>query len=504
MNGKLIIALDQGSSSSRALAIDEKGRIVARASRALDTLRAATPPETTPLGRNPAGGSFANGSAEGLAEFDAWELVKGQVEALFEVLRQVTPEAVSCIAVASQRSTVVFWDRLTGKPVAPALSWQDGRAAAESEAAPLTQEAVHALTGLYKTPFYSAAKIAWTLKNAPQAAQAAADGRLCAGPVASYIIWHLTRGQVFACDPTLAQRTLLFNISTLNWEPQLLDAFGVERAWLPQIKLTSDDYGVFEHAGMHIPVRVCVGDQQAALQALRVVSGGACINYGTGAFFMRNTGNQCHLLPGLLTSVGAAQYGAACEYLLEGPVNACGTVFAWLNEIGFSFGMDELDILCEASRAPVQFLPALGGLGAPYWDFVSTPVFAGLSPHTKKADVVRGAVDGIALLLADIVFYAERYGIKSGEIKVAGGLSKSRCLLRAQADVLQTRLLPCAEAESTAVGAALLAAPAAGIDAGQWETMRLLPAVQPQMDAEEAEAKYMQWHAFLNWCKLRK
>lgn len=482
MNGKLIIALDQGSSTSRALAVDEKGQTAARASRALDTLR----------------------PAQGLAEFDAWELLKGQLDALFDVLGQVKGAQIAALSVACQRSTVVFWDRLTGKPVAPALSWQDGRALAEAEAAALPQETVHALTGLYKTPFYSAPKIAWTLKNVPAAAQAAADGRLCVGPVASYIIWHLTRGQTFACDPTLAQRTLLFNISTLNWEPQLLDAFGVERAWLPQIKRTADDYGVFEHEGLSVPIRACVGDQQAALQALRVVSGGACINYGTGAFFMRNTGGQCHLLPGLLTSVGAAQSGGVCEYLLEGPVNACGTVFAWLNEIGFSFSMDELDALCEVSRAPVQFLPALGGLGAPYWDFAASPVLAGLSPHTKKADVVRGAAEGIALLLADIVFYAERHGVKSGEIKVAGGLSKSRALLRAQADILQTRLLPCAEAESTAVGAALLAAPSCGTDASQWETMRLLPAVEPQMDAEDAEEKYQRWHQFLNWCKIRK
>lgn len=481
MKSKLIIALDQGSASSRALVFDEAGRTVARAARAVDTRR----------------------PAEGLAEFDAWELLKGQLDALFDVLKQINGADAAAIAVASQRSTVVFWDRLTGKPVAPALSWQDGRAQAEANAADLPQDAVHQLSGLYKTPFYSAAKIAWTLRNAPAALQAAEEGRLCAGPVASYIIWHLTHGKVFACDPTLAQRTLLFNISTLNWEPRLLEAFGVRRAWLPQIKLTADDYGVFEHEGLSIPVRACVGDQQSALQALRVVGGGACINYGTGAFFMRNTGGQCHFLPGLLTSVGAVS-GPGCEYLLEGPVNACGTVFAWLNAMGFSFGMDELDALCEASLAPVQLLPALGGLGAPYWDFAATPVLAGLTPHTKKADVARGAVEGIALLLADIVFYAERYGIKSSEIKVSGGLSKSRALLQAQADILQTRLLPCAEAESTAAGAAMLAAPSAGVDASSWETMRLLPAVQPGMDADEAEEKYRRWHAFLNWCKLRK
>ena len=488
MNNKFIIALDQGSSASRALAIDEKGQVAARASCAVQTQRHT---------------GHASAPAA-IAEFDAWELLAGQMEALTNVLAQVPTDQVCAISVASQRSTVVFWDRLTGRPVAPALSWQDGRAAAEADAADLPQETVHQLTGLYKTPFYSAPKIAWTLKNVPQAAQAARDGRLCVGPVATYLIWHLTGGKTFACDPTLAQRMLLLNIATLNWEPQLLESFGIDRAWLPQIKRTADDYGVFVHEGVSIPIRVCVGDQQAALCAMRVVSGGACINYGTGAFFMRNTGSQRHLLPGLLTSVGACVGGSGYEYLLEGPVNACATAFAWLSEIGFSFSTEELDALCEGAREPVWFLPALGGLGAPYWDFAATPVLSGFSPRTQKSDVVAGAVRAMALLLADIVFYAERFGIKSAEIKVTGGLSRCRSLLRAQADVLQMRLLPCAESESTAVGAAFLAAPQSGVDCSQWETIRLLPAVEPTMDADNAEDLFQQWHGFLNWCKLRK
>ena len=480
MNNKQILALDQGSSSSRTLAFNSEGKVTARASRAVDTRRPAA----------------------GMAEFDAWNLLQDQLATFEEVLAQVGLEQVAAVAVASQRSTVVFWDRLTGKPLAPALSWQDGRAQQETAQAEVAQEAVHQLTGLYKTPFYSAAKITWTLKNVPQVKQAANEGRLCIGPVASYIIWHLTGGKVFACDPTLAQRTLLFNISTFDWDRTLLNAFAVDRQWLPQLKRTADDYGFFEKDGRRIPICVCVGDQQAALQSLRVVSGGACINYGTGAFFMRNTGQQCHFLPGLLTSVGAQS--KTREYLLEGPVNACATVFTWLNEIGFSCSVEEIDALCEQAKSPVQILPALGGLGAPYWDFSLSPVFAGFSPHTQKADVIAGAVEAIAFLLADIVFYAERYGIKSAEIKVAGGLSKNQALLRAQADILQMRLHPCVEVESTAVGAAMLAGQVCGVDTSQWETMHMLPAVEPKLEPDLAERKYMKWHQFLNWCKTKK
>ena len=481
MNNKKIISLDQGSSSSRALVFDSQGRVIARAARAVNTIR----------------------PQEGLSEFDGWELLQGQLACLQEVLQQINAQEVIAISVATQRSTVVFWDRLTGKPLAPVLSWQDGRAQSQSAQADLPQEAVHNLTGLYKTPFYSAAKIAWVLQNIPSVRQAETEGRLCVGPVASYLIWHLTNGRVFACDPTLAQRTLLFNISSLNWEPQLLNAFGIRREILPNIKRTCDDYGTYANDGLSIPIRVCVGDQQAALKALRMVSGGACINYGTGAFFMRHTGTQCHLLPGLLTSVGT-QTANGCEYLLEGPVHACATLFAWLNEIGISCSADEIDFWCEQAKKPVQFLPALGGLGAPYWDFNASAVFAGFSPLTKKADVVLGVVEGLSCLLADIVFYAERYGIKSSDIKVTGGLSKNKSLLRAQADILQMRLLPCAEVEGTAVGAALLAAEDMGLDCSEWETMHLLPAVEPSLDPEVAEEKYIKWHQFLNWCQIRK
>ena len=368
----------------------------------------------------------------------------------------------------------------------------------------LPQETIHQLTGLYKTPYYSAPKIVWALEHIPAVSEAAREQRLCIGPVASFIIFHLTKGRVFACDPTLAQRTLLFNISTGDWDAQLLDAFGIRREWLPQLKHTVDDYGAWERDGLTMPIRVCVGDQQAALYAQRVVGGGACINYGTGAFFMRHTGHQCHLLPGLLTSVAATTAQGAAEYLLEGPVFACGTVFSWLKEIGFSFDMDELDSLYEKAQHPVWLLPALGGLGAPYWDFKASPVLAGLSPRTTRADVAAGVIQSLALLLADIVFYTERCGIKSGELKVSGGLAKSRALLQAQADILQTRLLPCVENESTAAGAALLAASAAGINTSQWETLSLLPAVEPTIKPEAAQATYTAWHDFLNWCKLRK
>lgn len=485
MSNKCIIALDQGSSSSRAIATDLAGVPFARMSAPVQTLR----PQV------------------GWAEMDARALLNGQLQVLQKMAAQIEPAQLQSIAVASQRSSIVFWDRITGEPLAPVLSWQDGRATGQIEQVSLPQEEIHHLTGLYKTPFYSAAKIKWVLENNPAVAQSARQDRLCMGPTASYIIWHLTGGKVFACDPTLAQRTLLFNLTTLEWEEKLLKAFSIQRQWLPRVKRTCDDYGQWNYKGHSFPINVCVGDQQAALYALHVVNGSACINYGTGAFFMRHTGPQCRLLPGLLTSIAASDAPAStvrAEYLLEGTLNACGSIFSWLNAIGVEVCADELDAIVEKAKSPIWFLPALGGLGAPYWDFTATPVMVGFSAKTTRADIVAGAVNAIAYLMADIVFYAERFGIKNQDIKVSGGLANSRALLQVQANVLQTRLLPCTEHESTAVGAALLSARALGKDIPPSNTLQMLPSLQPEWSFTQAAAQYQQWQDFVRWCKLRK
>ena len=482
MSKNVILALDQGSSASRVLALDMRGKIVARASRELCTVR----------------------QAAHLAELDATALLQGQLEALQEVVAQLENRKIIALSVASQRSTVIFWDKQTGKSLAPALSWQDGRADVPVAVNQLGQTTIHSLTGLYATPFYSAAKIQWALQHIPAVAQAAQANRLCVGPVASYIIWHLTKGKTFACDPTLAQRMLLFDIRKMDWSEELLNAFGIKKEWLPVIKNTSADYGVWNYNGQEIALCACVGDQQAALYALEVKEGDACINYGTGAFFMSHTGATCHIFPGLLTSVAASQKTADYEYLLEGPVNACATVFAWLTALGIEAKQEQLDVLCAASKQPISLLPALGGLGAPYWDFKLTPVMAGLSAQTTRADIILGALRAITNLLADIVFYASKCGIQTREIKVAGGLSKSKSLLQNQADILQISLTPCVERESTALGAALLAAHLLKIDTSVWSTLKTLPVVKPCLSAEQAQLRYQQWRDFVEWCKSYK
>lgn len=474
MTNKLIIALDQGSSSSRALAVDEFGQVTAK--------------QTVPVSPSYPGPE--------LAEYNAEELFASQLAPLQRVLDSVGPENAAAIAVSSQRSTVVLWDKETGQALCPALTWQDGRASKEAESAPLTQEEAHRLTGLYKTPFYSAPKIAWCLAHEPQVAEAATNGRLLIGPVATYIIWRLTGGRTFAVDPALAQRMLLLNINTLQWDSSLLQAFGIDRAWLPEIRASQADYGFYEYKGARIPINVCTGDQQAALAAVGFAEGACLINYGTGAFLLCNTGRELKQIPGILTSVGAD--GA---YMLEGPVNAAGSAFRWLKELGIDVDMKELDGLYQQSRRPVWFLPALGGLGAPYWDFTVSPVFSGLSAQTKKADIAAGALRGVAFLLADIAFYLRQNKVEFKDVSVSGGIAGSRGLLQFQSDLLRMPLRVCAETESSALGCAFLAAGGLGWSTQNWQTNRTQQQVCPEMEEGLSRELYKRWTAFVSWCR---
>lgn len=481
MSNKFIVAIDQGSSSTRGVAFHFDGTVAARS--AQPVLPAHLP--------------------QGRVEYTADSLLNSQLDVLHQLLDALPADAQCWLAVASQRSTVVFWDKSTGKALCPALSWQDGRAQAEADAVDLPQEEFHKMTGVYKTAFYSAPKIAWCVKNVPEVAQAAAEGRLLCGPVASYFIWHLTQGAVFPADPALAQRMMLLNFHTLDWDEALLALFGVKREWLPQIRPTTGDLGACEYKGRNIFISACTGDQQAAAYASGLKPGDGAINYGTGAFFLHNAGAERKLVPGLLSSLSVSGQDGTCDTVLEGPVNAAGSVFLWLKEIGFSFDITELDDLCKAAKNPVLFLPALGGLGAPYWDFAVSPVMANFTPQTKRADVAAGAVRGIGFLIADIVHYLKQAGVETEEISVSGGLSKVGALVQFQADILQKPLAVYDEPESTLTGAALLAARQAGADTAAWPRGTLRQRAEPEFFGVEAQREYRKWQAFMQWCRQR-
>lgn len=470
---KMIVSLDIGTSGCRAAAVRADGSVAARHECALVPLR----------------------SAPGLSEYKAEDLLHAARQTLHTVLDAVGPQQVSALAVASQRSTVVVWDKTTGKPVGPVLTWEDGRAQAQATRAEISQEELHAVTGLYKTPFFSAPKIAWVLQNVPQAAQLVKEGKLLAAPVASYLIWHLTDGKTFAVDESLAQRTLLVDIAGGTWSEKLCRAFGIPPEILPALLPSAADYGVHRYQGIDIPIRVCVGDQQAAAAYFCLDRQDSLINYGTGAFWLYHAGRNPVFLPGMLTSVAATHNAAEKTYFLEGPVNCAGSVLLWLQAQGLSFEEADIQTLCVSAKSPVWFLPALGGLGAPYWDFTVSAAARGLSPLTRKEDWVAGAVRGIAFLLADIAAYLRVNGCATeGKIQVSGGLSKLDYLTAFQADLLQQDLWVTEQADATLLGAASLAAAQQGCPLVFTKTAKQ---VSPVLSPQAARALYTQWQQFV-------
>lgn len=476
---QVVVALDQGSSSSRALAIDARGRVVARAQH---KVRSAYP-------------------RAGWSEHDALDLARTVERALDEVLASLPErDEVLGVGLACQRSTIVFWDAETGKPVCPAPSWQDGRAAALVAPLQAHQARAHETTGLYLTPYYSAPKIRWTLDHVPAARALAEKGRLRIGPVSTWLYWRLTGGKVFAADPTTAQRTMLFSLRTCDWDPFMLELFGVPRAALPEIRPSSGDWGQVKRGGRTLALRAVVGDQQAAALGLGGRAPGSAIaNYGTGAFFLLNTGSAQHRIPGLLTSIGATSAAREPYFLQEGTVHAAGASFDWLrDQLGLLDGAGDLDGACRRSKERVFSLNAIGGLGAPRWDYVTKTAFFGLSSRTTPDDLVRAVAEGVAFLIADIVAALRAGGLSFSEARVSGGLSRSAYLMQFQADLLGTPLSRCGESEATALGAAALAAEAAGAD---WTAAltrpRLDKTFEPKLERQQAERLLRQWSAFV-------
>ncbi len=481
MKQSYIIALDQGTSSCRALAVDKQGRIVDQEQQVFSPRR----------------------EGKGQSEYDGEGLLKAQLDVLHGLLDRIGPEQTAAIAVCSQRSTVVLWDKQTGQLVAPVLTWEDGRAQAQSDAAPFTQAQVHGLTGLFKTPYFSAPKIAWCLQKLDAARRAAEQGTLLIAPVAAHLIWHLTRGAVFATDPTLAQRTLLWNIDSQAWSAPLCEAFGVKVAYLPQVRPSAADYGVYSYKGVSIPIYACVADQQAAAVYHGLEAGKTSINYGTGAFVLHHTGENLTVLPGLLSSVAATVAEGERAYLLEGPVFSAGSVLEWLKAKGFLPNIDELETLCGQAQAPVQFLPALGGLGAPYWDYRVQAGAQRISAQTTSADWVAGALQAIALRVADIIYYLRANGqAVQSSVQVSGGLVRSRYLLSFEADVLQVDLRVQPQMQSTALGAALLAGVKLGWPVETWRQAPLQE-VSPRMTPAQAQAVYRDWTHFVQSLRNR-
>ncbi|MDD5304949.1 MAG: FGGY family carbohydrate kinase [Elusimicrobia bacterium] len=474
----LLLALDQGSSSSRAVLFDLKGKIVALAQRPVRTKRPKA----------------------GWAEHDPLELAKTLESALDSVLSKLGPkDRVLAAGLAVQRSTIVFCEKGTFKPVAPAPSWMDGRAA--EIVAPLQerQGEVHGLSGLYATPYYSAPKIRWFLDREPKVRALADAGRLLCAPVSTFIAARLTKGAVVAADPTCAQRTLLMNLDTASWDPGLLALFGLSAEILPSIRSSAGDWGVIERKGRKIPLLATVGDQQSAAIGLGAANeGDAVANYGTGAFLLRHTGPRPERAPGLLASA-AATVGSLRGYYLEGTVHAAGTSFEWLKDnLGLMKDSKAIDEAFKKSKRRVLMLPAIGGLGAPRWDYKTKTAFFGLDSQTTHHDLVRATAEGLCMLLADAAAVMTACGSPVTRARVAGGLSRSDAMMSFQADALGAVLERRKEVEATALGAAILAAKAAGLpDPERMADAKVEKAFAPKSDETARAKRRAEWTAFV-------
>ncbi|MEI6320361.1 MAG: glycerol kinase GlpK [Pseudomonadota bacterium] len=482
---RYILALDQGTTSSRALVVAADGSVVASAQREI----------------------AQHYPRPGWVEHDAEEIWATQLATATEAMARagIAPDQVAGLGVTNQRETVVLWDRATGRPLAPAIVWQDrrtsGHCARLREAG--AEDRVRALTGLVLDPYFSATKLAWLLEHLPGARAKAEAGELACGTIDTWLVWKLTRGALHATDAGNASRTLLFDLHAGAWSDELCRLFGVPRALLPEVV---DSSGVIGHTaadllGAAIPIAGIAGDQQAALFGQRCTRAGMAKNtYGTGCFMLMHTGDAPVASSHRLLSTLAWRNGGHSEYALEGSVFIAGAVVQWLRDaLGVIRQSHEVEALAASveDAGGVVFVPAFTGLGAPYWDPDARGAILGLSRGTGAAHIARAAVESIAFQSAELLFAMQAdAGVPLAELRVDGGATGNDALMQFQADLLGVPVLRPAVTECTALGAALLA----GLGTGLWPDASALDAhwkldrcFEPRMSRDEAGQRIERW-----------
>ena len=487
-----VLALDEGTTSCRAVIFDELGQVRGMAQR-----------EFTQHFPQP-----------GWVEHDANEIWSNQLAVAQQVLAQekILASELAAIGITNQRETTVIWDRQSGQPIAPAIVWQDRRTADVCERLRRdgAEAIVHARTGLVLDPYFSATKIAWILDHVPHARQRAEAGELAFGTIESWLIWKLTAGRRHVTDVTNASRTLILNIHTRQWDDELLRLFQVPRALLPEVCDCSGIIGESTASllGTSIPIAGLAGDQQAALFGQHCVKRGETkTTYGTGCFQLQHTGETAIASQNrLITTIAAAPQGEKA-YALEGSVFIGGAVVQWLRDgLGAIHSSAEVEAL--ASSVPdsggVSFVPAFAGLGAPYWDPHARGMIIGLTRGTTVAHIARAAIESIAHQVADL-FDAMRSdsGLTLTEMRVDGGAAQDDLLMQFQADLLGVPPIRPAIAEITARGAASLA----GLATGVWKNVAELAALEqidrhfePQMSPQIVADHRDRWRRAVGRC----
>ncbi|WP_448531783.1 glycerol kinase GlpK [Pseudothermotoga sp.] len=485
MKERYVLALDQGTTSSRAILFDSRGNVVGMVNQEF--------PQIYP--------------SPGWVEHDPYDILESQVSVAKKLLRTVNvePNQIAAIGITNQRETTIVWDKKTGKPVYNAIVWQCRRTASmcdELKAQGLA-DLIKRKTGLVIDAYFSATKLEWILQNVPGVLEKAKKGEIAFGTVDSWLIWNLTGGKVHATDVSNASRTMLFNVSDLRWDEELLDMFNVPRSVLPQVFPSSHIYGVTDKDifGVEIPIAADIGDQQAALFGQMCVRAGMVKNtYGTGCFILMNIGDKpIFSRSGLLTTV-AWKLKDEVSYALEGSVFIAGAAIQWLrDELRMVESAQETEqmALSVPNSAGVYVVPAFVGLGAPYWDMYARGAIFGLTRGSKKEHIVRAVLESIAYQTRDVVeVMCEECQTELKTLRVDGGASKNNFLMQFQADILNVPVERPKVNETTALGAAYLA----GLAVGYWESMEQIESqwqldrkFVPNMDEKEREELYKGW-----------
>ncbi len=481
-----ILALDQGTTSSRAIVFNQKAEIISVAQKEFQQFF----PQS------------------GWVEHDAKEIWTSQASVATEAITKagIIPSQIAAIGITNQRETTIIWDKNTGEPIHKAIVWQDRRTASycnELKKKGLSEK-INDKTGLIIDAYFSGTKIKWILDNVPGAREKAQKGELCFGTVDSWLVYKLTSGKHHITDITNASRTMLFNIHDKKWDQELLDIFDIPASILPEVKASSEQYcttagDIFSHK---IPIAGIAGDQQAALFGqLCTKPGMAKTTYGTGCFLVMNTGDKPVKSKNKLLTTIAWQIGDDVQYALEGSVFIGGAAIQWLR--------DGLELFRHASESEklatsidsnegVYFVPALTGLGAPYWNQDARGAFFGLTRGTGKAHMTRAALEAIAFQVNDVLKAMEKdAGEKTLEMRVDGGASENNFLMQFQSDLVRCTIKRPKITETTALGAAFLA----GLAVGYWPNMKAIESLweidqsyDPKNTIEEVEKNLHFWH----------
>ncbi|NRR90159.1 glycerol kinase GlpK [Winogradskyella undariae] len=456
MKDKLILALDQGTTSSRAILFNHSGEIVKVSQKPFEQI-------------------FPK---PGWVEHDPNAIWSSQISVAAEVIAQhgINGESIAAIGITNQRETVVVWDRETSEPIHNAIVWQDRRTSRYCDE---LKEAGHTdmikkKTGLVIDAYFSATKLKWILDNVEGAREKAEAGKLCFGTVDSWLIWKLTRGKMFITDVSNASRTMLFNIHTMAWDEELMELFTIPKAMLPEVKQSSEVYGTTATTlfSTKIPIAGIAGDQQAALFGQMCTKPGMVKNtYGTGCFLLMNTGEEAVYSKNNLLTTVAWKINGKTTYALEGSVFVGGAAIQWLRDgarmVRTAPGINHLAEMAE-DNGGVYFVPALTGLGAPYWDQYARGAMLGITRGTTDAHIARATLEGIAFQVYDIVRAMEAdAGKKSIELRVDGGAAASDLLMQIQSDLFGFKIIRPKTLETTVMGAAYLA----GLAVGYWDSI---------------------------------